>query len=596
MNAKTIRRCHRHFAHVLAALMMCGPAQAAIHCVSTGTQLANALTSAASNGQDDEIRIVATTLTGTSNSGGNPRWYYYVAESDLDLALNISGGWSSGNNCLSQISLDPQDTVLDAQNTGIALSFVPQFAGVIGGDISVRNLTITRSSNGSAGIGTAINWGVTGAITSSLILENLLVVASNAPGSGSSIVRISQSGSGWVKLRNLIIHANSSSAAPLSIATSGSSYALVSNNTIFGNQSNSGASGLSVTGVATLSNNAVAENTSTLPTSFQFYSAVPGSLTLRNNHFATKSMAGAPFSESGTTTGDPQWTSAGSLKIPGPVSPLRDSGLNNPTGGLASTDFDGSARIVNTTVDRGAVEAEAIPHIGPTISAVSPTPGTGQFMPDGLINTTVTATITFAATGGTGADTTSLACTDDNAAATLSASANQTIAVGDSVVPVIVTMSFVQAGYNLGVVCTANTNGNIYSFQYAFYVPGASANGPLIQPLAPQAGTTTTLSAPVGQIASHEITFTTQGGAVGGEAELACAPLAGPIAVTANASQTVASGGSVAPVEVSMQATGQAQSASVRCAFSRIGYTTINYDYSFAMEAVDTVFASGFEP
>src|SRR5690606_27838829 len=113
------------------------------------------------------------------------------------------------------------------------------------------------SSNGSAGIGTAINWGVTGAITSSLILENLLVVASNAPGSGSSIVRISQSGSGWVKLRNLIIHANSSSAAPLSIATSGSSYALVSNNTIFGNQSNSGASGLSVTGVATLSNNAV---------------------------------------------------------------------------------------------------------------------------------------------------------------------------------------------------------------------------------------------------------------------------------------------------------------------------------------------------
>lgn len=57
-----------------------------------------------------------------------------------------------------------------------------------------------------------------------------------------------------------------------------------------------------------------------------------------------------------------------------------------------------------------------------------------------------------------------------------------------------------------------------------------------------------------------------------------------------------ASGGSVAPVEVSMQATGQAQSASVRCAFSRIGYTTVNYDYSFAMEAVDTVFASGFEP
>jgi hypothetical protein len=597
MHAKSESRRRHPLALLLLSLALgCASAQAAQHCVSTGAQLANALTSAASNGQDDEIRVVATTLTGTSNSAGNPRWYYFAAESDLDLALTLSGGWSSGNNCLSQISLDPQDTVLDAQNTGIALSFVPQFSGVMSGDISVRNLTITRASNGSAGVGSAINWNVTGAITTSLILENLLIVAGNAPGTGSSIVNIAQSGSGWAKLRNLIIHANSSQSAPLSITMSGSSYALISNNSIFGNQTNSGASGLSVTGVATLANNAIAENTSTLPTSFQFYSAVPGSLTLRNNHFATKSMAGAPFSESGTTTGDPQWTSAGSLKTPGPVSPLRDSGLNNPTGGLASTDFDGSARIVNTTVDRGAVEAEAIPHIGPTISAVSPTPGTGQFMPDGLINTTVTATISFTATGGTGAGTTSLTCVDDNAAATLSASANQTIAVGQSVAPIVVTMSYVQSGYNLGVVCTANTNGNVYSFVYAFFVPNASANGPLIQALAPQAGTTTTMDASVGQTASHSITFTTQGGAAGGEADLACAPLNGLIAVTGNATQTVGSGASVLPVEVSMEVTGQAQAASIRCVATRVGHSPLNLDYHFAVNAVDAIFVSSFEP
>ena len=247
-------------------------------------------------------------------------------------------------------------------------------------------------------------------------------------------------------------------------------------------------------------------------------------------------------------------------------------------------------------MDRGAVEAEAIPHIGPTISAVSPTPGTGQFMPDGLINTTVTATISFTATGGTGAGTTSLTCVDDNAAATLSASANQTIAVGQSVAPIVVTMSYVQSGYNLGVVCTANTNGNVYSFVYAFFVPNASANGPLIQALAPQAGTTTTLDASVGQTASHSITFTTQGGAAGGEADLACAPLNGLIAVTGNATQTVGSGASVLPVEVSMEVTGQAQAASIRCVATRVGHSPLNLDYHFAVNAVDAIFVSSFEP
>lgn len=595
MNAKT--RGYRNLFLAASALALgCGSTLAAQHCVSTGTQLANALNSAASNDQDDEIRIVATTLSGTSNPAGNPRWNYSPGANDLDNNLTITGGWSSGNNCNSQVSTDPTDTVLDAAHNGRALNFLVT-GTPLEGDVVLRNFTITRGSSTTQGTATSLQWLVTGSAVSSLLAENILVIAASSATSNVMPVTIDHNGSGNAKVRNIIVYGNSTTATGgISIRASGTAYAVLSNASIFANHCACAAAGLNASGVVTLSNNAVADNTSSAATSFQFRSDVPGGLTLRNNHFGTKSMAGSPSSESGTTTGDAQWTQVGSIIVPDAISPLRDSGLNSPTGQLASTDFKGDARIVNTTVDRGAIEAEAIPFIGPTISAVSPTPGTGLFMPDGLINTTITRSITFAATGGTGAGTTSLVCTDNNNAATLSASANQTVAVGNSVAPVVVTMAYTQAGYNLGVFCTATTNGNSYSFEYAFFMPNASPLGPLVQALAPQAGSTTTLSAPVGQIASHDITFSTQGGAVGGETDLVCTPLSGPIAVTANASQTVVSGANVLPVEVSMAVTGQAQNASVRCVATRIGYSPVTMDYLFTVNAVDAIFVSGFEP
>jgi len=571
-------------------------AQATTFCVTTGTQLANALNTAASNGQNDEIRIPTGTLTGTSNPAGNPRWRYPVQASDEGHSLTLTGGWSSGNNCASQVSLDPTQTALDAQYNGRALDFTITNSIAFSGDVVVRNLTITRAGSSNQNVGVAFNWTVTGELASSLLIENVLVVASNATGTSSSAVQIEHSGGGWAKARNLIVNNNTAVAGTgLSISANGSAYAILSNASIFENTSGGAASGLYAQGVVTLANNAVADNTSSAATSYQAYSALGTSLTLRYNHFGTRRFTGGAFSDVGTTTGDAQWTQVGSIIVPDTISPLRDSGTNSPTGGLASTDFQGDARIVNSVVDRGAIEAEAIPHIGPTISAVSPTPGTGQFMPDGLTNTTVTATLTFAATGGTGAGTTSLVCTDDNAAATLSASASQVIAVGGSVTPVVVTMTYVAAGYNLAVICTANTNGTPYSFQYNFFMPNASRVGPLVVAVSPLAGSTTLLDGLVGQNATHDITLALQGGEAGGEAELQCTVLNGPVSVTANASQTLVSGGSVAPVQVSMLVTGQPQTGTVRCVASRIGLSPVTLDYTFAMNAVDAIFLDGFE-
>lgn len=595
---KPMFRSHSRLAcAALAALALAASsAQATTFCVTTGTQLANALNTAASNGQNDEIRIPTGTLTGTSNPAGNPRWGYPVQASDEGSSLTLSGGWSAGNNCASQVSLDPTQTALDAQNAGRALDFTITNSIAFSGDVVVRNLTITRASSSNQAVGVAFNWYVTGQLGSSLLIENVLVIASTATGTSASVVKVTHSGSGYAKARNLIVYGNNATnGLPVAVSAYDTAYAVLSNSSIFDNSAGGAAAGLGALGVVTLANNAVADNTSSTSPSYQAYSALGTSLTLRYNHFGTRLFTGGVNSDVGTTTGDAQWTQVGSIIVPDAVSPLRDSGTNSPTGGLASTDFQGDARIVNSVVDRGAIEAEAIPHIGPTISAVSPTPGTGQFMPDGLTNTTVTATLTFAATGGTGAGTTSLVCTDDNAAAVLSASANQTIAVGEPVAPVVVTMTYVPLGYNLGVVCTANTNGNVYSFQYNFFVPNASRIGPLVQAVSPLAGSTTLLDAPVGQNATHAITFALQGGEAGGEAEFQCSVLNGPVSVTANASQTLVSGGSVAPVQVSMLATGQPQTGTVRCVASRIGLAPVTFDYTFTMNAVDAVFLDGFE-
>ena len=147
MNAQTKSRRCRHLALVLAGLFLGStPTHAAQHCVSTGTQLANALNSAAGNDQDDEIHIVATTLSGTSNPAGNPRWGFTPGANDLDNSLTITGGWSSGNNCNSQVSTDPTDTVLDAAYTGRALVFLVT-GTPMEGDVVLRNFTITRGSS-----------------------------------------------------------------------------------------------------------------------------------------------------------------------------------------------------------------------------------------------------------------------------------------------------------------------------------------------------------------------------------------------------------------------------------------------------------------
>jgi predicted outer membrane repeat protein len=95
------------FSLIAICLVIVCPAQAAEFCVSDAAGLQAALTQAASNDEDDTIRIQQGTYVGN-----------FVYASYEANALTIEGGYTSG--CASR-TIDPANTVLDGNQTGNVL-------------------------------------------------------------------------------------------------------------------------------------------------------------------------------------------------------------------------------------------------------------------------------------------------------------------------------------------------------------------------------------------------------------------------------------------------------------------------------------------
>ena len=157
--------------------LVCTATHAATFCVTTGTQLYNNLNTAAGNGQDDIIRIVQGTLNGGNPDAFESLWQYYAASSDNATGLNVSGGWNVG--CTSQVQ-NPELSVLDANYTGAGLQFSNTSGDPLTGVFVVRNLTITRGKAEFNGQSAAFQWVVDGTAGNSILLENVLVVASQS--------------------------------------------------------------------------------------------------------------------------------------------------------------------------------------------------------------------------------------------------------------------------------------------------------------------------------------------------------------------------------------------------------------------------------
>jgi len=453
-------------------------AQAAVFCVSDGNALGTAMVTARQNGEDDEIKVTTGTHTSDQHAPQAPQFSHWIFEaSDLDKNLTISGGWSTGNNCASQASLNPSTTVLDAVLAGPVFSV--QFGNGAGtpyvGTFTLRNLTLNRGKEFSSGQATGLEVFGFLAPPGSAVLDNLHVVNGTSAASFSNAVSINLGGSGSVRFRNSIVSLNSlagSNSEPVLIRQLDNVTAYVSNNSIFANSGTATTSGLRIIGsAATASNNAVADNTSTANPSYQFYSDQPTALTLVKNHFGTEGFAnGSPFSETATTTGNAFWAAIGVERIPLDVSPLRDSGNNTPTGGALTIDFRGNPRVINTTIDRGASEAP-VPDVagkGPIVTDNTPIKGSTTWL-QGEPGQSAFGEITFSASGGGIGGLTLIECEVTSGTVLIGSNLSQYVATGQSAEPVLVGFDNLSQTVQTGVILCTFQRGGVAGSTFAAY-------------------------------------------------------------------------------------------------------------------------------
>ncbi len=124
----------------LLLLGLVAPTGAAVFCVDSAEALQDALTAAASNGADDEVRIVQGTYVGN--------FIYASAEAN---ALSVLGGYTV--ECGTR-ELDPENTVLDGNRTNMVLALS---APNVAAELLVEGLTLRngqRSGNGGGLIAT----------------------------------------------------------------------------------------------------------------------------------------------------------------------------------------------------------------------------------------------------------------------------------------------------------------------------------------------------------------------------------------------------------------------------------------------------------
>jgi hypothetical protein len=128
----------------LSACLLAGStvtAQAATFCVANPSEIQTAFFAAATNGQDDEIRIQAGTLFPTSVL------FYAPGEA---FALDVSGGWNAA--CVDQTP-NPALTILDGADSRSLIAM----NSTVDAALSLSNFTIRNGLRANGGAGALIN-------------------------------------------------------------------------------------------------------------------------------------------------------------------------------------------------------------------------------------------------------------------------------------------------------------------------------------------------------------------------------------------------------------------------------------------------------
>lgn len=333
------------FAVLVIALSAAPCIMAAEFCVSTPTQLQAAIGISATNGEDDTIRLTGGTFTGV-----------VLFSSSEARALHVAGGFAPG--CLQAGA----STTFDGQQAVKPMTIF-NFAG---GDVVVERLTFINGlsvTNGGGGLAVLSNGG-------DVHIEHNRFVANRANDRAGAL-KVSVAG-GSMTIRNNLFYGNTANqgAGAVELGQSGGA-AYVSNNTIFGNGADNGAprvGGLMLANAATfvLSNNIVWGNTAVDDVDLYVYP--------QTSHVRVANDIGSVGGEGATPISvvEEQDTAPGFAPCAFPClgfelargSPLVDAGVNNPAGGLSSTDLAGKSRVIGPRVDIGAWENDVLLETG----------------------------------------------------------------------------------------------------------------------------------------------------------------------------------------------------------------------------------------
>ena len=341
-------RIHAAVTALLIAVLA-GPVSAAMFCVSNATQLDNALEAASTNGQSDDVRMVPGTYTRQPDIAGD---YMFTHTLENGRNFSLSGGWNGA--CSSQTQLDPAATVIDGQFTH-RLLLIGNGADV-SGDVQLRNFTLAQGFTvTTSGL---FEVSLTDASTANVWIDTLRFIDNIKLGSNYyTPIRVFV-GTGTLRVRSSVFTGNSAANwGALGISSDG--YVYLNNNTITGNIVTSGVGygGLILVGNAiyALNNNLIWGNTNE-PGERDIYLGA-ANVSARHNHLGQ--VNGAFALDFNSSYGDPKLVSIDHPR-PRVDSPLRNTGLANPSGGSTSHDASGRARIQEGALDRGAFESEAL--------------------------------------------------------------------------------------------------------------------------------------------------------------------------------------------------------------------------------------------
>ncbi|MGH8173945.1 MAG: choice-of-anchor Q domain-containing protein [Rhodanobacteraceae bacterium] len=338
-----MKRIHLSVLVSVVGCLAASAASAEVFCTNTVNEIHLALTEAGTNGQNDEIRIVAGTYGLTNGLGFS---------SEQTDSLSIRGGYNS--NCTV---FTGATTTLDGQDKER-----PLFINIPNGNSSVEDLTFVNGlSTNNRGGGLRIL-----SHSGDIRVDHNIFYANRADDFGGALTASTADGS--LLIRNNLAFGNSSAniGAFEFNQTTGNAY--IVGNTIFANISEGDflPGGMHISGPATftVSNNIiwgnVPEDAGPFISDFQ---STAGSHSRYSNDIGVIGSGTVAAVVADELSVDPEFITCGFFCVSFELkrsSPLVDAGDDSPPGGMTQEDLAGKDRTIGAHVDIGAYENDRL--------------------------------------------------------------------------------------------------------------------------------------------------------------------------------------------------------------------------------------------